>query len=29
MMGHGMLGTVGAGALTGLDMALWDIKLNH
>ena len=26
MMGHGMLGTVGAGALTGLDMALWDIK---
>ncbi len=26
MMGHGMLGTVGGGALTGLDMALWDIK---
>lgn len=26
MMGHGVLGTVGAGALTGIDMALWDIK---
>ncbi|MEJ1157224.1 mandelate racemase/muconate lactonizing enzyme family protein [Prosthecomicrobium sp. N25] len=26
MMGHGMLGTVGAGAMTGIDMALWDIK---
>ena len=26
MMGHGMLGTVGGGALTGIDMALWDIK---
>lgn len=26
MMGHGMLGTVGAGAMTGVDMALWDIK---
>ncbi|MFO0292923.1 MAG: hypothetical protein ACK51F_06245, partial [Rhodospirillales bacterium] len=23
MMGHGMLGTVGGGAMTGLDMALW------
>jgi galactonate dehydratase len=26
MMGHGMLGTVGAGAMNGIDMALWDIK---
>jgi galactonate dehydratase len=26
IMGHGMTGTVGAGALTGIDMALWDIK---
>lgn len=26
MMGHGMLGTVGGGAMTGIDMALWDIK---
>ncbi len=26
MMGHGMLGTVGGGAATGIDMALWDIK---
>lgn len=26
MMGHGMLGTVGSGALTGIDMALWDLK---
>jgi galactonate dehydratase len=26
IMGHGMTGTVGAGAITGLDMALWDIK---
>jgi galactonate dehydratase len=26
MMGHGMLGTVGGGALTGIEMALWDIK---
>lgn len=25
-MGHGMLGTVGGGALSGLEMALWDIK---
>jgi len=25
-MGHGMTGTVGAGAMTGIDMALWDIK---
>lgn len=25
-MGHGMTGTVGGGALTGLEMALWDIK---
>ena len=24
--GHGMLGTVGGGALTGIEMALWDIK---
>ncbi|OSQ55731.1 isomerase [Marivita cryptomonadis] len=26
MMGHGVLGTVGSGAMTGIDMALWDIK---
>ncbi|MFC0407235.1 mandelate racemase/muconate lactonizing enzyme family protein [Roseomonas elaeocarpi] len=26
LMGHGMTGTVGGGAMTGLDMALWDIK---
>ncbi len=26
MMGHGMTGVVGSGALTGIDMALWDIK---
>lgn len=26
VMAHGMTGTVGAGAMTGLDMALWDIK---
>ena len=26
MMGHGVLGTVGGGALTGIDLALWDIK---
>ncbi len=26
IMGHGMTGTVGSGAMTGLDMALWDIK---
>ena len=26
VMGHGMTGTVGAGAMTGIDMALWDIK---
>ncbi|MBM3957090.1 MAG: mandelate racemase/muconate lactonizing enzyme family protein [Gemmatimonadetes bacterium] len=25
-MGHGMTGTVGSGAMTGIDMALWDIK---
>ncbi|CAH1657669.1 mandelate racemase/muconate lactonizing enzyme family protein [Chelatococcus asaccharovorans] len=25
-MGHGILGTVGGGALTGIEMALWDIK---
>ncbi len=25
-MGHGLTGTVGAGAIAGLDMALWDIK---
>jgi len=25
-MGHGMTGTVGSGAMTGVDMALWDIK---
>jgi galactonate dehydratase len=26
MMGHGMTGVVGGGAMTGVDMALWDIK---
>jgi galactonate dehydratase len=26
IMGHGMTGTVGAGAMTAIDMALWDIK---
>ncbi len=26
MMGHGMTGTVGSGALSGIEMALWDIK---
>lgn len=26
MMGHGMTGIVGSGALTAVDMALWDIK---
>ncbi|MDF0603742.1 mandelate racemase/muconate lactonizing enzyme family protein [Psychromarinibacter sp. C21-152] len=26
MMGHGLTGTVGAGALSGIEMALWDIK---
>lgn len=26
LMGHGTLGTVGGGAMTGIDMALWDIK---
>jgi galactonate dehydratase len=25
-MGHGMLGTVGGGAMTAIEMALWDIK---
>jgi galactonate dehydratase len=25
-MGHGVLGTVGGGALTAIEMALWDIK---
>lgn len=25
-MGHGMTGIVGAGAMTGIDMALWDLK---
>ncbi|MEX0763179.1 MAG: mandelate racemase/muconate lactonizing enzyme family protein [Dehalococcoidia bacterium] len=25
-MGNGMTGTVGSGAMTGIDMALWDIK---
>ncbi|MCB1969815.1 MAG: mandelate racemase/muconate lactonizing enzyme family protein [Geminicoccaceae bacterium] len=26
MMGHGMLGTVAGGAMSGIEMALWDIK---
>ncbi|WP_434362447.1 mandelate racemase/muconate lactonizing enzyme family protein [Parasalinivibrio latis] len=26
MMGHGQTGTVGFGAMTGIDMALWDLK---
>lgn len=26
MMGHGLTGTVGGGAMTGIEMALWDIK---
>ena len=26
MMGHGMTGIVGSGAMTGIEMALWDIK---
>jgi galactonate dehydratase len=26
MMGHGVLGTVGGGAMTGIECALWDIK---
>ena len=26
MMGHGMTGVVGGGAITGIEMALWDIK---
>ena len=26
MMGHGMTGIVGAGAMTGIEMALWDVK---
>eukprot|EP01052_Picozoa_sp_SAG31_P056692 SAG31_NODE_16366_length_712_cov_0.603589_1_plen_71_part_01 len=26
-MGHGMLGVVGAGALNGIEQALWDIKV--
>ena len=26
IMGHGMTGVVGGGAMTGIDMALWDIK---
>ncbi len=26
MMGHGQTGTVGFGAMTGVDMALWDLK---
>jgi galactonate dehydratase len=25
MMGHGMTGVVGAGAMTGIEIALWDI----
>ncbi|HEX5418094.1 MAG TPA: mandelate racemase/muconate lactonizing enzyme family protein, partial [Chloroflexota bacterium] len=25
MMGHGMTGIVGAGAMTGIEIALWDI----
>ena len=26
IMGHGMTGVVGSGAMTGIDMALWDLK---
>lgn len=26
MMGHGMTGVVGGGAITGIEMALWDLK---
>ena len=26
MMGHGMTGIVGSGAMTGIEMALWDLK---
>lgn len=26
MLGHGLTGTVGSGALSGIEMALWDIK---
>lgn len=26
MMGHGMTGVVGSGAITGIEMALWDLK---
>ena len=26
MMGHGMTGVVGSGAMTGIEMALWDLK---
>ncbi|MDT0683141.1 mandelate racemase/muconate lactonizing enzyme family protein [Roseicyclus sp. F158] len=26
IMGHGLTGTVGSGAMTGIEMALWDIK---
>jgi len=26
MMGHGMTGVVGAGAMTGIEIALWDLK---
>ena len=26
MMGHGMTGVVGNGAMTGIEMALWDLK---
>ena len=26
VMGHGMTGVVGSGAMTGIEMALWDIK---
>ncbi len=26
LMGHGMTGTVGGGVMTGIEMALWDIK---